>query len=147
MNTEFKDPFSDLESMFKRFMEHVQSMSRLPSSVFSMRQFPNINLSERDTQFILLAEVAGCNPEAVKISIEDNRLIIQGERNPQQEAQGTRCHYLEIQFGAFYREIQLPMPVKADQIKAEFRNGMLTVLLPKKAPGGEARTVTIEVKE
>lgn len=147
MKTLSKDPFSDMNEMFQRFLEHLQHTHRLPTELLGTPQGPNVNICETDTHFYVFAELPGYKPEDTRITIKDDTLIIQGERKPMTEVYGSRCLHLEITFGPFRRVLRLPSPVDADKAQAEFHHGMLKIILQKKHKDNEIRQISIEVKE
>lgn len=147
MNFHFKDQFPEMENMFKRFLEHLQNVHRLPAEFFETPQGPHVNIYETDNHFIVLLEIPGCDPKETQVVAKDNTLIVQSERKPPLDLVGLRCFHLEITFGPFRREISLPAPINADDVKAEFRLGMLEVQLRKKTEEVITRQIFIEVKE
>jgi HSP20 family protein len=147
MDTHFKDPLSEIERMFQQFMNHVQQTRRLPAELFSTHPGPNVNICETDGSYVVLAELPGADPQSTQITVKDNTVIIQGERKTLPEISGIRCLQLEINFGPFRRVLRLPASVNQEEVKAEFRYGMLTILLPKKPKDSSIRQISIEVKE
>lgn len=85
---------------------------------------------DRDALRIVM-EVPGVSPEDVKLSLENNRLSIRGEKRQASEEQVDRVHRYERSYGAFERVFTLPTTVDADRIEARVEHGILTVRLPK----------------
>jgi HSP20 family protein len=105
--------------------------------------YPPLNLWGSDDHLFVEAELPGYELDDVEIFVSaDNQLSIQGERKPPQHEGGT-WHRQERGFGNFNRMIELPEPVDADKVSAEFDNGVLTITLPKRE---EAKPRRIEVK-
>ncbi|MDP1589678.1 MAG: Hsp20/alpha crystallin family protein [Prosthecobacter sp.] len=81
--------------------------------------------------------------EDVKVSVENGELTISGERKSEKEEKGKKFHRIERSYGSFLRSFTLPEAVSGDKVSAEFKDGMLTVHLPKDE---KAKPKTIEVK-
>ncbi|MCI0420880.1 MAG: Hsp20/alpha crystallin family protein [Acidobacteria bacterium] len=93
---------------------------------------PQIETFQRNNEFVLRAELPGLNKDDLKVSVEDNCLTIQGERkkewtSDQESAGGYRS---ERSYGSFYRCIQLPQGVQAENVSATFRDGVLEIKMP-----------------
>jgi len=94
---------------------------------------PRIELKERPTEYVLSAELAGCNKDDVQVSLEDNILSIKGERKFEETKDDEKYHVSERFYGCFERNISLPEGlVDKDRIDASFKDGVLTVSIGKK---------------
>jgi len=87
-------------------------------------------LDDRDAVKIV-AELPGVKPEDVKLSLENSLLTIRGEKKQEAEERTERGHRYERSYGSFERTFMLPSTVDADKISAEYRNGVLTIAVPK----------------
>jgi HSP20 family protein len=92
---------------------------------------PALDLHEDKNSFILKAELPGMNKEDINISLHDGSLSISGERKSEQKLENAEVYRAERFVGRFQRTVTLPAPVAADKVKAEYKNGVLTVTLPK----------------
>jgi HSP20 family protein len=81
---------------------------------------PAIEVSERDGNYVIRAELPGLKPEDVKLEIEDDALVLQGERRDEREQEEGGVRRTEIRYGRFYRSIPLPEGANMDQINAKF---------------------------
>jgi len=104
---------------------------------------PPVDIHETEKEFLVKAEIPEVKKEDVKITIEDGVLTIQGERKAEKEEKGKRFHRTERVSGSFYRSFTLPTEVEEAKTLAEFKDGMLTLHLPKSE---RAKPKTIEVK-
>jgi len=92
---------------------------------------PAVDVLEEADSIRIMAELPGVKPEDVKISVENNVLSIQGQKQQVAEERTERVHRYERVYGAFERTFTLPATVDAANIKATYENGVLTVTLPK----------------
>ena len=92
---------------------------------------PAVDMHEADEAFTLTAELPGFAQDNVQVEIKDNRLTLKGERKRETDVQETQYHRVERVYGAFERSIRLPTVVDADKAKAIFKDGVLTLMLPK----------------
>lgn len=97
---------------------------------------PQLDLYETDTAFILEADLPGVKKQDVSVEVEDGDLVLQGRRAVERVKTEGNFHYRERRSGQFLRRLRLPATVNRAQIRAEFRNGVLRVTLPKMR-GGE----------
>ncbi len=104
---------------------------------------PAVDIVEEDDQFVVKMELPGVNKEEVKITLESNILTVQGEKKHEKEEKGKNAYRAERSYGVFQRSFTLPTTVKSDKIDAIYRDGVLSVTLPK---AEDARPKQIEVK-
>jgi HSP20 family protein len=106
---------------------------------------PSVDVKETDTEYEVSAELPGMDEKDVELTLADNLLTIRGEKKTEREEKDKNYYLSERSFGSFRRTIPLPAEVDEDKVEAHFRNGVLTVRLPKSAEA-QARTRRIEVK-
>lgn len=94
---------------------------------------PLIDLYETEDSFILEADLPGVKAEDVKIEVVDGDLVLQGGRTLEQQETHGKFHTMERSSGYFVRQMKLPGSVNKETIKAEFKDGVLRVILPKAA--------------
>jgi len=92
---------------------------------------PATDLVETDSSLILKADLPGLSRDDVNITVEENILTVSGERHQEHESSRDGYHHLERSFGKFSRSLRLPQGVSADDVRAEFDNGVLEVTIPK----------------
>jgi len=105
---------------------------------------PTVNLYETEDSYLVCVDLAGVEKEKIDLTIVDNQLKLRGQRPtpqppdkedgsaPPAESRRMRVHLMEIDHGAFCREVDLPEDVNREKVTASYRNGMLWVELPKK---------------
>jgi HSP20 family protein len=92
---------------------------------------PVLDFSETKEFFFVKMEVPGMDPKEIKISLQDHILTISGERKKEEEEKDERFYRAERSYGFFTRSIRLPMPVDDYKVNAVFKNGVLTIAIPK----------------
>ncbi len=90
-----------------------------------------IDVYQTDEDIIIKSTIAGVVPEDIDISIDNDMVIIKGERKNCTDAREEDYYYQECYWGSFSRSVILPCDIEADKIQAELKNGILTVTLPK----------------
>lgn len=127
----------EFESLFSRVLGEEGGAWRSAMSV------PPLDLSETDGKITVRMDLPGVKPDDVKIQLNNHQLTISGERQEVKEEKGEAYHRLERQIGRFSRSITLPCEVEEEQIEARYKEGVLTVTLPKSF---EAKAKQIEIK-
>lgn len=92
---------------------------------------PALDVEEDADQFTVHVELPGVSPEAVDVSIEDSVLTVSGERGFYDEKEADGFRRIERSFGRFHRALRLPDRVDADGVKASYKDGLLTITVPK----------------
>lgn len=128
----------DMDRMFEDFFRGtVPSQSYLRNAV----TWPSIETSETDQEVRITAEVPGMNEKDLELLIEDGVLTLRGERRSENEDKDRG--YSERFYGRFERRIALPSGISEKDVTADFRNGMLTVSLPKSGEAERGRRIPI----
>lgn len=104
---------------------------------------PAFDVYEEKDNFVVKAELPGMKKEDINVSLHDGSLIISGERQVETPTEGTEVYRAERFFGKFQRTVTVPATVAADKVKADYKDGILTITLPKSE---EAKPKQIEVK-
>jgi len=105
---------------------------------------PVVDVRERDGRLQIRADLPGVNENDVKVAIENDRLIIQGERKREEEHDEEGWHRMERSYGNFYRAIPLPDGAETDKATANFNNGVLEIAVPvAKAQQQQVRQIPI----
>ena len=104
---------------------------------------PLTDIYEDKEKYTLRLDLPGIKKDDVKISFVEGKLSISGERNQETEHKDSKCLRIERSFGRYYRSFNLPEHVQSDKIVAEFKDGQLTISIPK---AEEAKPKEIEIK-
>lgn len=103
---------------------------------------PRADLRETPEALVLSLEIPGVDEKDIEVALEDGVLTVRGERAAEEAREGEGWHHAETFRGKFERSLRLPAPVDADAVKAAYRQGILTVTLPKAA---EARVRNVPI--
>jgi HSP20 family protein len=117
---------SEMNRLFDGFFGN-----RAPNGAPARRWIPAMDLVEEQDQFVLRADLPGLSEDDVEIEIKDSVLTISGERKAEETREGEGYYRVERAFGHFSRSLSLPEGVAADQVTANFDNGVLEVRVPK----------------
>ncbi len=130
-----KDKAGRFVDKFKQTLQSGTALERITEDQLpAFMQFggPPLDMHESADELIVTAEVPGLTKDDLTIELVGSRLVIRGEKKVSREQKGSGGSYLsECSYGSFARSIQLPYDVKDGKIKADLKNGLLTVKMPK----------------
>lgn len=138
--------FGEMERYFEKFFRHPFSLMT-PSHMFrDLPRFgeisPSIDIYEEGGDMVVKAELPGITKEDLNVSITENTLTIKGEKKKEQKVEEKDYHRIERSYGSFSRSFRLPDNVAGDKAKAEFKDGVLEVRLPK-TKETQAKKITV----
>jgi HSP20 family protein len=141
------EPFRDLLSLqerMNRMFGEYRGAGTAPDDEWALggSWAPAVDIYEQGTDIVLKAELPGVDPKDVDIRLENNVLTLRGERKFENEVKKENYHRVERSYGTFSRSFTLPSVVNQGNIKADFKDGMLKVVLPKRE---EAKPKQIEI--
>jgi HSP20 family protein len=140
------DPFRDLLSIqdrMNRLFEATLSRSRTEEGMSASTWAPPVDIYETSDRIVLKADLAGLSREDIDIRVQNTTLTLRGERRFTKDVQEENYLRLERAYGPFERTFTLPATVRADDIQASFKDGVLEVSIPK-AEGDKPRRIRIE---
>lgn len=140
------DPFRELEEMsdrLNRMFARPATRTNGKETIIVADWTPTVDISETDGEYQIKAEIPDVKKEDVKVTLEDGVLTIQGERKQEKEEKGKKYHRVERSYGSFVRSFSLPDLIDEEKVKAEFKDGVLNLHLPKSE---KAKPKAIEVK-
>ncbi|HSA84949.1 MAG TPA: Hsp20/alpha crystallin family protein [Nitrospira sp.] len=141
------DPFRELEEVSDRlnrmFARPAARTSNGNETMIVADWTPSVDISETESEYQIKAEIPDVKKEDVKVTVEDGVLTIQGERKQEKEEKGKKFHRIERSYGSFVRTFSLPDVIEEEKVKAEFKDGVLNLHLPKSE---KAKPKAIEVK-
>ena len=111
----------------------------------TFRTMPAVDVAETDKAYEIKAELPGLDEKNIEVKVDNGVLSIKGEKQEEKEEKEKDYYRRERSFGSFERHFQLPDDIEPDKIEATFKNGVLSVTLPKSAEG-QQQAKKIEVK-
>jgi HSP20 family protein len=118
----------EMDRMLDRFLE-----PRLGAFELVGEWMPKLDLSETKDAYVAKLEAPGVEPKEINVSIRDGLLVMTGEKTREEEEKNEKFYRAERAWGAFTRTVPLPGPVDTENTTAAFKDGVLTVMLPKMA--------------
>ena len=138
----FQTELEDFPAGLRVFQD---SLSRLFSEPASRPWSPAVDIYETENELVLKADVPDVDPKNIGIQLENGTLTLKGERKFEQSNNGQKgFHRIERSYGNFVRAFSLPETVEGEKVKADYKNGVLTVTLPKKEVA-KPKTINVEV--
>jgi HSP20 family protein len=129
---------NEIDRLFESPLNELTRTSHLLSG-----SAPALDIFEDKDNFVVKAELPGMKKQDINVSLHDGSLSISGERKNEAKWEDAELYRSERFFGRFQRTVRLPAPVAADKIKGQYKDGVLTVTLPK---AEEAKPKQIEVQ-
>lgn len=137
------DPFADLHRemnrLFDDFLGHGTTGAQQPSTTMA----PRLDVRERDNELCVTAELPGVEPNEVDVRLDGSLLTIRGEKKAETEQEKEDYHVMERSYGRFQRSLQLPFEPDANQVRADFKHGVLTIHIPKQPQQERSRRIEI----
>ena len=109
---------------------------------FTGRFAPSVDIAEDDDRYVITVELPGSKKEDVTVEMNDRVLTIRGEKRNEREEKKEQSRWVERSYGSFSRSFTLPPNAVADRVKAEFKDGVLTIEVPK-AEEAKPKAITI----
>lgn len=136
-------PLRRLQGEMERLFEEPFGGLLTPEDLLIENWLPAVNVYEEKNNLIVKAELPGMKRDEFEVYLNGENLNIVGERKAEDEEQTAETYRAERYFGRFHRSIPLPVPVNASRIEAHYKDGILTIILPKTE---ESRRRQVEVK-
>lgn len=140
---EMEDMQRRLSSLFDQTPSRRSNLTNDEESITVAEWAPLVDIAEDDKEYLIKVELPEIHKDDVKVTVENGALTISGERKAEKEEKGRKFHRVERYYGRFERSFTIPDDAEAENVKAEFKDGMLRVHLAKSE---KARPKQIEVK-
>jgi HSP20 family protein len=137
------DPLANFPATFRTFEDAISRMLSEPRGARPWS--PAVDIYETENELVLHADLPDVKLDEIDVRVENQTLTIKGERKFEKNESARGYHRIERNYGTFTRSFTLPTSVDAEKVAAEFKNGVLTVTLPKKE-AAKPRQVKIAVK-
>jgi HSP20 family protein len=135
-------PFADVEDLpgIRHFQESINRLFEPGIRPWT----PPVDIREDENALVLDMDIPGVNLEQIEIRLENETLTVKGERKFEPNGGGKGYHRIERSYGTFARSFTLPNTVDTEKVRADYRNGVLSVSLPKKEVA-KPRTIKVEI--
>ncbi len=135
------DPFRDRLSFQEKITRLMAGRENVAVARNKASWRPAFDSIETAEAFIVRGDLPGVGKESIDIEVEGRRVVVRGERLPDRDPEGAAYHALEREAGVFQRIFVLPKDVNSEQTSAVYKDGVLTLTLPKTTVTGSRRTV------
>jgi len=140
------EPFGGMDDMFNRFPSLFEKWARLSGTgEKGVGWAPSVDISETDQEYLIRASLPAVKKEDVNVTVEDGMLTVSGERRQQQQQKDEKFHKIENFYGSFARTFSLPEGTDPSAIRAESKDGVLTIHVPK-ARAETKKPTTVKVQ-
>lgn len=129
------NPLWDLHREMDRLFDNVfQRFGSLSPALFTDGALlkPNVDIKENKKNYMITVEVPGVDENDVKLELNDGTLTVSGEKKHEKEEKDENYHCVERSYGSFRRVLSLPQDIDEGAIDAKFKNGVLTITVPRK---------------
>jgi HSP20 family protein len=123
-------PFRDLMTLHEETGKMLDNFFEHRGESGEVDWAPALDVSEREGEVVVKAEIPGMNKDDIKVSVKDDKLTISGEKKCEEQEEGENWHRVERTYGSFRRVLSMP-PVDSDKVQATYRDGILEIRLPK----------------
>ncbi|MBI2466617.1 MAG: Hsp20/alpha crystallin family protein [Candidatus Rokubacteria bacterium] len=130
----------EMDRLFDRLWE-----GEFPTLPMAGEWTPALDLSETKDALMVKAEIPGIEPKEIEVSLQGEVLTIKGEKEEEREEKDKHYYRKERTYGAFARSLRLPVAVDGSKVTATFKNGLLTITLPK-APAAKGTTIPVKTE-
>jgi HSP20 family protein len=146
MNMQLWNPFQEFENMLERYNKSgTSNLGKQLNTELSFADWaPSVDIEEEENKYVIKADLPGVDKQDIDVKLENGVLSIRGEKQTETETgKGTKRHRSERFHGTFARSFTLPDAVKADKVDASYKDGVLSLTIPK---AEEAKPKSIDIK-
>jgi HSP20 family protein len=145
MANQLWNPFQEFESLLDRYSKSSGNLMRGPSGTdLSFADWaPSVDIDEQDDKYVIKADLPGVEKKDIDVKLENGMLSIRGEKRTETESGNGKRHRTERFHGTFARSFTLPDSVDVDNVDASYKDGVLTLAIPKKE---QAKPKSIDIK-
>ena len=147
MNLQTWNPFQEFESLLERYSKNAGgNLTKQFNTDLSFADWsPSVDIEEKEDKYLIKADLPGVAKDDIEVKLENGVLSIRGEKHSESESgEGSKHHRRERFHGSFARSFTLPDAVKIEDIDASYRDGVLSLTIPK-AENVKPKTVDIKV--
>lgn len=146
--TEFPTLFPlrrEIDRLFDDFVKGMDLQTWPAVEEESTAFMPKLDVRETEKDIVVTAELPGVNERDVEVTLSDDILSIRGEKKEEKEEKLKGYYRMERSYGSFHRSIRLPQEIETDKVQAVFKNGVITITMPKdKAAQKQAKQIQVK---
>jgi len=136
------NPFRDVDNIGKDMSNFIDN---LPSRLFGGISTPRVDVYQTEADVVVKAEIPGVSKDDLNLYIDENFVRLSGQTKKENEFKEENICRTERYYGSFSRTIQLPVEVKSEKAKAEYKDGILSITVPKLEPSkSKGRRIDIQ---
>jgi len=128
---DFEIEISKLKNKLNQIFDNYSNKMEQPEPLDEIQWVPDMDVLENKDEILIKVDIPGMKPDDIELSISENRLQIKGEREIKPEREDENYHFMERGHGKFLRRVNLPVLVNNDNIKASYKDGVLTIRFSK----------------
>ena len=140
------DPFREVAALQNRVNSLFRDFNDGESSLTNTNFIPAVDVYEDEKRIVLKLEVPGIPEKDLDVTVENNTLVVRGERKFEKEEKEENFHRIERRYGSFSRSFNLPTTVETENIDAKYENGVLKLELEKK-PEAQPKQIKVNVNK
>jgi HSP20 family protein len=137
-------PFVEFDEIQQRLQRLLRDRTERGTTEAFADWMPSVDIQETEGEFLVKADLPEVHKDEVKVQFNDGVLTIEGDRRQDKEETGKRFHKIEREYGRFVRRFSLPTEIDPAAIRAEFKDGVLSIYLPK-SPAAKPKVVDVKV--
>ena len=140
------DPFREVAALQNRVNSLFRDFNDGESSLTTTNFIPAVDIYEDEKKIVLKVEVPGIPEKDLDVTVENNTLVVKGERKFEKEEKEENFHRIERRYGSFFRAFTLPATVETENIDAKYEDGLLKLDLKKK-PEAQPKQIKVNVNK
>jgi HSP20 family protein len=144
---ESRDPFTALDTQMRRYFDDFFEGFDLAPFGKGLREdglTPKVDVAETNDAVHVTADLPGMSENDIEVTLSEGHLHIRGEKRAEKEEKDKNYHRIERTYGSFQRSIALPAEVDDQKVDASFKNGVLTIVLPKVAQASGGKKISVK---
>ncbi len=145
-STALAQPFEETERLFEEFFNNFGLASFSPFEMAWGEFTPRVDVIETEKEIQVKAELPGMSEKDIQVSLSRDALTLSGEKKTEEEHRSGNVYRMERGYGVFSRTITLPVNVDTDKAEATFKNGVLTIRVPKVAAAKDSRRIKVKTE-
>ena len=148
MSMQIWNPFQEFENLLERYSQNAgRGLRKMSDTDMTFADWaPSVDIEEEEDKYLIKADLPGVDKKDIEVSLDNGVLSIRGEKRTEKESgeKGSKRHRTERFHGTFARSFTLPTQVKADQVNASYKDGVLNLVIPK-AETAKPKSIDIKV--